>query len=268
MKKRSQNAKNLHCFVSRNKIWSWTSLETLIIACKEVRVLSFCLWLYTDDLHSSPFLKGLTTTSGKFTTVCSGLNILTANIIFEGAAGTYSVGTVFNGKRSILGTVKLSKRGITTLNVYQAFFLPKGSNIYLTFTSDAGQISILSQSTWSMAYIGGTSSNIPEFASYLKTTVEQSSTSWNELTGLLRTSVTQTADGSDSGQTIQPSNLNLVNQQNLVMSEQTELYYAFVHLVYSGNATNIESMIAVSADKTTSTGLYLLVLRDSSALMF
>ena len=207
---------------------------------------SFCL----------PHPIGLTASSGKFTTVCSGLNILTANIIFEGGAGTYSVSTVFNGKRSILGTVKLFKRGVTTLNVYQAFFLPKGSNIYLTFTSDAGQISILSQSTWSMAYIGGTSSNIPEFASYLKNTIEQTSTSWNELTGLLRTSATQTADGSNTGQTIQPSNLVLVNEQNLVMTEQTELYYAFVQLVYSGNATNIESMIAVSADKTTSTGLY------------
>lgn len=175
-------------------------------------------------------------------------------MIFEGAAGTYSVGTVFNGKSSILGTVKLYRRGIATLNVYQAFNLPKGSNVYLTFTSDAGQVTLLSQSTWSMAYIGGTSANIPEFASYLKTTVVQTSTSWNELTGLLRTSATQLSDGTDSGQTIQPSNLVLINEQNLVMTDQTELYYAFVHLVYSGNATNIESMIAVSADKSTSTG--------------
>ena len=175
-------------------------------------------------------------------------------MIFEGAAGTYSVGTVFNGKNSILGTVKLYRRGIATLNVYQAFNLPKGSNVYLTFTSDAGQVTLLSQSTWSMAYIGGTSANIPEFASYLKTTLVQTSTSWNELTGLLRTSATQLSDGTDSGQTIQPSNLVLINEQNLVMTDQTELYYAFVHLVYSGNATNIESMIAVSADKSTSTG--------------
>ena len=197
----------------------------------------------------------MTTANGKFTTVCSGINILTANIIFEGGAGTYSVATNFNGKRSVLGSIKLSRKGITTLNVYQAFFLPKAASVYLTVTSDAGTVSILSQSTWSMAYIGRTSSNIPEFASYLQNTVTQTSTSWNQLTGLLRSSVTQIADGSDSGQAIQPSNLVLVNGQNFVMTEQTELYYAFVNLVYSGNATNVESMIAVSADKSTSTGL-------------
>lgn len=182
------------------------------------------------------------------------MNILTANIIFEGGPGTYSVSTVFNGRSSIMGTIKLSARGIATLNVYQAFFLPKASNVYITVTSDAGSISILGKSTWSMAYIGGTSSNIPEFASYLQNDINQTSSTWQELTGLLRTSATQTADGSDSGQTIQPSNLVLINRQNFVLNDQTDLYYGFVNLVFSGSATNIEAMVAVSADKSTSTG--------------
>lgn len=180
---------------------------------------------------------------------------MTANIIFEGGPGTYSVSTVFNGKSSIAGSAKLLTRGIITLNVYQSFFLPKASSVFITVTSNAGSVTVLSQSTWSMAYIGGTSSDVREFASFLRNSITQTSTSWSELTGLLRTSATQTLDGSDSGQLIQPSNLVLSNDQNFVMNVQTDLYYGFVHLVYSGSATNIESMIAVSADKTTATGL-------------
>ena len=179
---------------------------------------------------------------------------MAANIIFEGGAGTYSVSTIFNNKESILGKVVLDKQGMATLNVYQAFSLPKGTSVYIAITSNAGTIKVHGHSTWSMAFIGSTSSNIKEFASYITTSVDITAGSWQDLTGLLRDSVTQTADGADKGQFLQPTNLNLIGTSNFVMTQQTDLYYAFVHLVYSGNATNIESMVAVSADKTTSTG--------------
>ncbi len=148
----------------------------------------------------------------------------------------------------------MSRSGLTTVNVYQAFSLPKGTAVDIGITSNAGMVKVLEQSSWSMAYIGATSTNTREFASFLTSNVEITGGQWSELPGVLRDSATQAAMGSSSGQFIMPSNLFLVNTQNFAVTDQTELYYAFVHLVYSGNASSIESMVAVSADKTTATG--------------
>eukprot|EP00794_Sanderia_malayensis_P015994 gene15994-17605_t len=199
-------------------------------------------------------LTGFTKSNGKFTTICTGVYILTANIIFEGPVGDYSVSTVFNEKSSIVGSVHMGKAGVVTVNVYQAFSLPKGTTVDIDFTSNAGQIKVLQQSSWSMVFLGSTSSNTQEFASFLTSTVEFTGGQWLELPGLLRDSATQTAMGTSSGQLIMPSNLALIDTKNFVITDQTELYYVFAHLVYSGNATNVEALLGVSADKTTLTG--------------
>ncbi len=148
----------------------------------------------------------------------------------------------------------MTTRGITTINVYQAFSLPKGTAVDIAITSTAGSITILGHSSWSMAFIGETSENTKEFASFLTSSVDFYGGQWSELSGLLRDSATQTAMGTSTGQFIQPSNLALINTQNFVITDQTELYYAFMHLVYSGNVTNLKVMMAVSANKVTATG--------------
>lgn len=186
--------------------------------------------------------------------------------MIRGNAGKYTLAVLLNderstnqntGDRSVTSVVQVSGTdAIVTLNVFQSLRWSKGTVITLEVTSDAGPVTVLKSSSWSMSFIGEQTGTFKEFAAFGTDDIEvlpgtPSRINFDALKMNLPTVEESLKDTSKStkGQFISPTGLQL-NELSKFELANSDLFYVSATIHVTGEATDIEAVITVSEEET------------------